>query len=135
MSSRRNVIFFKYSIPCLAIIVIVIQLVVVKTQNLSKWKGGGYGMYSEIHYFYNQIHIPNLSVDSLVNVNSNLKNSLGYLMLMPNDNRIKESAQLILETTKNDSISVQLWKPVVDSKKQSLTRVLVNEIQLNNGDL
>ncbi|WP_299101703.1 hypothetical protein [uncultured Winogradskyella sp.] len=135
MSSRRNVIFFNYSIPCLAIIVIVIQMVVVKTQNLSKWKGGGYGMYSEIHYFYNQIHIPNLSVDSLVDVNSNLKNSLGYLMLMPNDNRIKESAQLILETTKNDSISVQLWKPVVDSKKQSLTRVLVNEIQLNNGDL
>lgn len=55
----------KFGIPGLAVISIAIQFYTAHTQNLSKWKGGGNGMYTELHYIYNQVHITQLSVDSL----------------------------------------------------------------------
>ncbi|WP_400080741.1 hypothetical protein [Winogradskyella sp. R77965] len=128
----KNIIL-KYGIPILAIVVIIIHLFFVNIHNLNKWKGGGYGMYSEMHYYYNQIYIPDMSVDSLVTDND-MKNSLGFLMLMPNKNNLKRSAELVLKSTKKDSIHMQIWRPIVNSKNGVYSRELVNEIYLKNQE-
>ncbi|WP_411895898.1 hypothetical protein [Winogradskyella sp. A2] len=101
---------------------------------MNKWKGGGFGMYSEIHYYYNQIYIPDMSVDSLIKDDS-MKESLGFLMLMPNDINLKKSAELILKTTKRDSINIQIWRPLMNSESGVYTRVLENETYLKHQDL
>lgn len=132
---NKKTLLLNYGIPCLAVIVIVIHLFFVNTQNLSKWKGGGYGMYTEIHYYYNQIYIPGMSVDSLLEDNREMKNTLGFLMLMPNKNTLKKAGDLILKTTGKDSIHIQIWKPSINSKNGIYSRVLIDEIHLKNTAL
>jgi hypothetical protein len=125
----------RYGVPIFAIVIIVIQLILVSTQRLNRWKGGGYGMYSELHYYYNQIHIPGESVDSLVKDNSDMKNTLGYLMVMPNKQNLIKAAELVLKTTHKDSIHIQIWKPTVNSKTGIYSRALIDEVYLKNTDL
>lgn len=129
MTKALKELLLKYGVASIAIIIITIQLFLVNTSNLNRWKGGGFGMYSEIHYYYNQIHIPGMSVDSLAK-EDNLKASLGFLMLMPNDYNLKESAELVLKSTNHDSIHIQVWKPSINSENGIYKLVLQNEIYL-----
>ena len=135
MAKETNDLLLKYGIPSLAVIVIFIQLVFVNTQKLNKWKGGGYGMYTEIHFYYHQIYIPGMSVDSLVTTDTELKKSFSYLMLMPNRKNLKKAGELVLEKTQKDSIQIQVWKPTVSSETGRYSRVLIDEIHLKNKDL
>lgn len=125
----------KYGIPSLALIVFLIQLFLVNTKDLSRWKGGGYGMYTEMHYAYNQIYIPGMSVDSLVKDNPKMKSALGHLMVMPNKINLEKAAILVLNTYNRDSIHVQIWKPIVNVENGTYTRVLKEEIRLNKSSL
>lgn len=127
--------FLKYGIPCLAVILIIIQIILVNTHQLSKWKGGGYGMYTEIHYYYNQIYIPGLSVDSLIKNDQDMRATLGRLKLMPNINNLNKAARLVLKTTERDSVHIQIWKPIVNSQNGEYSRTLVNEIYLKKSEL
>lgn len=134
MTNKTKTLILRYGIPCLAVIVIAIQLFLVNTQRLSKWKGGGYGMYTEIHYHYNQIYIPGMSIDSLLKDNREMKKTLGYLLVMPNKKNLNKAGELILKTTHKDSIHIQIWKPTVNSKNGVYSRALVDEVYLKNTD-
>ncbi|SDI22292.1 hypothetical protein [Winogradskyella thalassocola] len=135
MASSRSAFLLKYGIPSIAVVVIIIQVYFVNTHNLSKWKGGGYGMYTEIHYFYNQIYIPGMSVDSLLKDDPNMKSTLGYLMLMPNKDNLNEAAKLVLRTTKKDSIHIQIWKPTINSENGVHSRALIDEVYMKTSNL
>lgn len=135
MPNKTKTFFLKYGVPWLAVIVIVIHFFFTKTQNLNPWKGGGYGMYTGIHFYYNQIYIPGMSSDSLMEANFDIKNTFRDLKIMPNDKNLKEAAELILKITEKDSIQIQIWKPTVNSENGIYTRVLVNEIYLKKSEL
>ena len=135
MSKKPKSLLLNYGIPSLALVVVLIQLFFVNTQSLNKWKGGGYGMYTEIHYYYNQIYIPGMMVDSMIADDDDMKTTLGRLKLMPNDDNLKKAAALVLETTQKDSIHIQIWKPTVNSTNGVYSRVLVNEIRVKNLEL
>ncbi|WP_179335157.1 hypothetical protein [Winogradskyella costae] len=135
MIKIKNEFILKYGVPSLAVIVVAIQLSLVHYQNLNRWKGGGYGMYTKIHFYYDQIYIPGMSVDSLVDNNIVIKNAFRKLMIMPNDANFYNAAKLVLETTDKDSVQVQLWEPSINSSNGTYSRVLINEIQLKNQDL
>lgn len=135
MKNATKIVLLKYGIPVFALIVVAVQLVLVKTKELSRWKGGGYGMYTEIHYVYNQIYIPGFSVDSLVKDNEEMQSTFGKLLVMPNRYNLKKVAKIVLKTQDVDSINVQIWKPLVNSKKGTYTRVLSDEIQLKKSSL
>ena len=134
MTNPIKELILKFGIPSLAIIVITVHFGFASNKNLSKWKGGGYGMYTDIHYYYNKIHISGMSVDSLVKDNDEMKETLGTLMLMPNKSNLKKSGELILSTTQKDSIHIQIWKPVINSKQGIYSRELIDEIHLKNTD-
>lgn len=135
MANSPKELLLKFGIPALAVIVIFIQLFFVNTQKLNKWKGGGYGMYTGIHYVYDQIYIPGLSVDSIIEEDHEMKTVLGRLKLMPNDNNLKIAAKLVLKTTQKDSIHIQIWKPTINSEKRVYSRALINEIYLKKSEL
>ena len=135
MSSRVKEVILKYGIPSLAILVFVIQLLFVSTKKLNRWKGGGYGMYTEIHYYYNQIYVPNMSVDSLLKDDPVMKATLGRLMLMPNKENLIKAAKYIQEIKQKDSIHIQIWKPVINSNNGVFSRVLIDEVYLLKSGL
>lgn len=135
MANTPKELLLKYGIPSFAVVAIVVQLFLVNTQRLNAWKGGGYGMYTSIHYYYNEIYIPGMIVDSMIAEDNQMKVTLGRLKLMPNDKNLRKAAKLVLKTTKKDSIHIQIWKPLVNSKNGVYSRELVNEIYLKNSDL
>lgn len=134
MNNKTKEFVLKYAIPCLALIVIAVQVFFVNTRNLSKWKGGGYGMYTEIHYLGNQIYVPGMSLDSLLKDNREMKKTLSYLMLMPNKDNLNTAGKLILKTIQKDSVHIQIWKPSVNSENGVYTRALIDEIHLKTTD-
>lgn len=135
MANKTAQFLFKYGVPCLAVIVIAFHIFFVRSANLSKWKGGGYGMYTGIHYWYNQVYIPGMSVDSLIKDNDEVKWACNYLMVMPNEDNLKKVAKLVLKASEKDSIHVQIWKPTVNSKTGVYSRKLINEVHFKNSDL
>ncbi|MFK7832653.1 MAG: hypothetical protein AB8B52_05210 [Winogradskyella sp.] len=135
MPKTTHTFLLKYGVPILAIVVIIVHLFFVNTQNLTKWKGGGYGMYTGIHFHYHQIYIPTLSVDSLAEHNTQIKEAFRELKLMPNQTQLRKTAELILKSTQKDSIHIQIWKPIADSKYKVYSRTLIEEIHLKTSDL
>lgn len=135
MPKSLKVLLLKYGIPGIAAVIIGIQLFYVTTQNLTKWKGGGYGMYTGIHFYYDQIYIPGMSVDSLLKENKDIADAFGVLKIMPNDKNLRTAAELVLKTSEKDSVHLQLWKPSVNSKTGVYSRVLFHEIRLKSSDL
>ncbi len=127
--------FLNYGISGLAVIVIVIQLFFVNKRSLNKWKGGGYGMYTGIHYYFDQIHITGFSVDSLLKKSDEIKPTFSRLMVMPNDENLKSTAEIVLKVTKEDSIHIQVWKPTINSRNGFYSRVMINEIHLKRPQL
>lgn len=134
MPNTAKELLLKYSIPCIAIVIIVIQLFYVNTQKLNKWKGGGYGMYTGIHYYYDQIYIPGFSVDSLIANNHKIENTFRVLKIMPNDYNLNKAAKLVLSETGKDSIHIQIWKPTINSEKGVYSRTLLTEIFYKSSD-
>lgn len=135
MSNRTKEFLLKHGVPCIAILVIAVQLFLSRTQKLNAWKGGGYGMYTSIHYYFNQIHIPGMVVDSLIEDDHNMKETLGRLKLMPTDKNFEKAAKFVLKTTEKDSIHIQVWKPTVNSEAKTYSRALVNEIHFKKSNL
>ena len=134
MPNTAKELLLKYSIPCIAVVIIVIQLFYVNTQKLNKWKGGGYGMYTGIHYYYDQIYIPGFSVDSLIANNHEIENIFRDLKIMPNDYNLNKAAKLVLSETGKDSIHIQIWKPTINSEKGVYSRTLITEIFYKSSD-
>lgn len=135
MAKISKEFFLKYGISFITVVVIAIQLFLANTQRLNAWKGGGYGMYTSIHYYYNQIYIPGMVVDSMIADDNQMKRVLGRLKLMPNDDNLVKAAKYVMKTTDEDSIHIQIWKPTVNSENGIYSRALVNEIHLKNSDL
>ena len=54
-SILRQPLVARYAAPTILLIVAIHQLTLVHTTQLSRWRGGGFGMYSEIHPKYRRI--------------------------------------------------------------------------------
>ena len=97
--------------------------------NLSPWKGGGFGMYADVHYYYNDLIITNLNkpLDSILKQDRKVAEYVMDVKRSPNNKTLKHIAELVSKYAKNDTINVQLWKPIIDSKASTYSRVLINE--------
>ena len=128
---KQNTTIFKYWVPIIACFIIIVHVVLVNFYNLTKWKGGGFGMYSEVHYYYNEVYIKNLNlpIDSLKANDINLNDAINHLKRLPNKDNLENMAELVSKYVINDTVIVQVWKPTVDCKKGHYYRELINEIQ------
>lgn len=120
-----------YSVPILALLVVIIQFILVQTTNLSPWKGGGFGMYTGIHYYYNDLVISNLNkpFDSIVKHDRQVAKFVMDVKRTPNNATFKHIAELVSKYATKDTITVQLWQPTVDTKNSTYSRTLVKQYQ------
>ncbi len=131
MSKKRANIFI-YWVPALALLVVGIQFVLCSTWNLTKWKGGGFGMYSEVHYYYHEVYISPLkvSLDSLQKKDANITDAIKNAKRMPSDANLNRIGQLISKYAPGDTISIQIWKPHLDARKARYSRELINQVTI-----
>lgn len=131
MAKKRANIFI-YWVPALALLVVAIQLVLCNTWNLTKWKGGGFGMYSEVHYYYHDVFISPLTVslDTLQKKDANISDAIMQAKRMPSDANLKRMGELVSKYAPGDSISIQIWKPRIDAKNALYARELINQVTI-----
>ncbi|MEZ4793097.1 MAG: hypothetical protein R2783_06445 [Gelidibacter sp.] len=121
----------KYWVPIVALVVISVHFILVNTSNLSKWKGGGFGMYSEVHYYFNDVWICNLTkpLDSLIAEDKHIGNVMMDVKRMPNQANLEKMARLMSKYVKSDTVRIEVWKPYIDSKNANYTRERINQFQ------
>ena len=96
-----------------------------KAQNgFTRWKGGGFGMYSEMHYNLNQIWLN----DQLIEKEQLPEELSKSFKRKPSDTH----AKLILKELASDipdAETLQLWRPTFDFESMTYSRKLVYEYQ------
>ncbi len=132
MKETRNqsIIFIKsYGVSLLLLIVALNQMRLVYTEGLSRWKGGGFGMYSEFHPHYNQVWISiqegefKNSRDSLF---SRIPQDLFYqVRVFPNKNNLKKLYNSMKKYSDLEDFEVQVWRPYMDEQNSTFKRKLI----------
>jgi hypothetical protein len=122
----------KYALPLLIVTVAIHQFYMVYRHNLTRWRGGGFGMYSEMHPMHRQVWIGNQ--DSMWHASdpkitkravANKANSVRY---MPNEKSLLQLAGFAAKQYKMHSLRVQVWEPVLNPENNSLSRKLILEV-------
>lgn len=128
---KRYGTILKYTIPIIALLIILIQFAIVKSTHLTKWKGGGFGMYTEVHCYYNEVYIKNLgsALDSLRTIDYTLDKAVKQAKCLPNTSNLKDIAKLVSKYETKDTVTVQVWKPLINAQNASYSRELIIEYQ------
>lgn len=125
-------IALKLSIPLIIIWVAGWQYYMVYNQELTRWKGGGFGMYAEIHPQYRQVWAT--INDSSFMINATSKHSQTWqtkasvLCYRPNKKKLTEFARQYASAHNLDKVTIQVWEPEIRPKNNLLQRVLINEV-------
>ena len=129
--ARPKVSIHKYWVAILAFLVICVHFLLVKTWNLNRWKGGGFGMYSEVHYYLNDLVIDDLitPLDSLILKDKIIANHVRAVKRIPNAGNLKKMAEAASKYVSGDTVTIQVWKPLIDSKNSTYSRELATQYQ------
>lgn len=131
--NRSSTILLRVTIPLIIILVFLIQLGVSINGELTPWKGGGFGMYSDIHWANNQIWIGTKdkvidgdSLRSILNVHE--RRYYGRVQRYPSSDNLNLLAKAISNVTDLDEMIIQVWKPRFSATSMRYERLKVNEI-------
>ncbi|MCU0389014.1 MAG: hypothetical protein MUE71_10445 [Chitinophagaceae bacterium] len=121
----------KYGLPGCIVLVFAAQFYQVHYHRLSRWKGGGFGMYSEVHPKHRQVWLDidgkktNILMDSATP--KVLQQKAFYLPIQPSPEKLKAFASLAAEEYKADTVSVQIWQPRLNTANNHLTMQMIAE--------
>lgn len=119
MDLKSKIIAF-FSLPILVASVAIVQVYKVETSDLSRWKGGGFGMYTSINEQYNIIVINDEIIsESEVSFKSGYKKARYNFIFYPNEQSVSDFLKNI--DTKDEVKKLQIYKPVFDSKTNQLS--------------
>lgn len=120
----RKILLF-YGIPTLMLGIVISQLFQIP-KGLTRWKGGGYGMYSEIHPDFRQVVINDslIVLDSLA-PNKKMRAALKKYAFYPKD---KYKQNLIKHSNwPTDNMKIEVWQLFFDSKTQLLNKKIIHQ--------
>lgn len=113
MSIKTRFLAF-YSLPVLIISVALVQIYNVETSNLSRWKGGGFGMYTTINASFHIIVVND-------EISSDKDNNLSKINFIynPNEKSARKYIEYLEKTTKVKKL--QIYKPILDPATNQFT--------------
>jgi hypothetical protein len=122
----------KYALPLLMLLVALHQFFMVYRHHLSRWKGGGFGMYSEIHPMEREVWIGRkdsmwLATDPRITTRE-VANKANRIRYMPNEKKLLQFAGFAAKYYGLDSLRVELWQPALNPANHSLKRILIREV-------
>jgi hypothetical protein len=123
----------KYALPLLILSVAIHQFYMVYQNRLTRWKGGGFGMYSEMHALTREVWIGKEDSMWLASnpkvTKREVANKANRLRFMPNKNKLFLFATYAAKQYGYDSILVQVWEPILNPENNTLSRKLISELQ------
>ena len=129
MENRSIRKIFNYSVPIIVFIVAIFQF--IQTRNgLTRWKGGGFGMYTELNYPHREVWI--VLPDTTMNVRfiPEVKKKYGELInrvkRYPNKKSVGKLSEQLSQVYP-DSFQIQVWTPYVDAQNQKWCKRLIYE--------
>lgn len=114
-------------IPTILVLVSAAQYYQVKTNNLTPWKGGGFGMYSTMHFEYREVWFFGLN-EGIDPFYGNV-DELGAVRRYPSINNIELLANKVKSKYNVSNFTVEVWE-----EKYSQTGVISREL-LNIHDV
>jgi hypothetical protein len=123
-------LLLKWSLPVLVLVVIGAQFFMVYRHRLTRWKGGGFGMYSQIHPIDKRVWI--VTRDSSWSVhekNSTLGKMAHTLRFYPNHKKLQQFARKVASTYRIEVFAVEIWEPHLNPKSNTLARKLTARIE------
>ncbi len=106
-------------LPLIVIIVFFSQLY-MQSKGLSRWRGGGFGMYTEVHFDYRQIWVD----DSLVKLDKSLKAKKDNLLLR--SFKAFPSTYMLAKVRERfdirDDQNVEIWVPMIEPENFTFYR-------------
>jgi len=123
----------KYALPLLILSVAIHQFYMVYQNRLTRWKGGGFGMYSEMHALTREVWIGKADSMWLASnpkvTKKEVANKANRLRFMPNKNKLLQFASYAAKQYGYDSILVQVWEPILNPENNTLSRKLISELK------
>lgn len=118
--------FLRFLIPVIMIVVASVNCVLVNTTDHTRWRGGGFGMYSEIHWTNNEIWFNNVPVDiDLVEIHSKLCNTVRR---NPSEDNIKKLASAIKRDQGLSNFNIEVWRLSFDKNNLVMNKKKINEL-------
>ncbi|HTN45071.1 MAG TPA: hypothetical protein VL098_01900 [Flavipsychrobacter sp.] len=120
----RNALKF-YAIPLIALIIASWQVSHIQ-YGLSRWKGGGFGMYTEVHADSRQLVVnDSLIVYDSLRDNKKIRLIFKNYLFYPR----KKYCSSLMEQLKieDDTAKLEIWLPEYDAKMNLLTRKKIHE--------
>lgn len=108
------------------ILIATIQLYHSHTTNFTKWRGGGFGMYSEISWQNREVWFREVPVKS--NYVDTYSEKLNLVRRNPTNKNMKKVANHIAKKEKLDRFIFEVWDYEYSIDNCSLTKKKLNEI-------
>jgi hypothetical protein len=121
----------KYALPFFIIFIAGWQFYLVYQKNLTRWKGGGFGMYSELHPLNRQVWVG--KKDSLWRIELNDGAAKGKtakatrLCYRPDEENARNLAKFIAHEFHLKAVTIQVWEPFIEPGNNLLSRKLIKE--------
>ncbi len=127
--------FSKYTIAIVMLVVVAFQFYMVYNYKLTRWKGGGYGMYAEVNYYLHEIWIntsnaqnPNWkNLDSIGIKDKTILNKIDHTKRLPNYQQLLKLVPEIEKSMNLQIVSMEVWKPLVDVNKGLIQKKLITK--------
>lgn len=114
-----------YAIPLLMLGIVINQLLQIP-KGLTRWKGGGYGMYTDIHPDFRQVVINDsfIEIDTL-SQNRKLFAAVKKYANFPQDKYKNEMVKQL--NWKNDTLNIAIWQLFFDAETQILNKKIIHQ--------
>ena len=113
----------KWGLPVFIFLIVANQFYRVYVHKLTRWKGGGFGMYSQIHPLDRRVWIA--TPDScwmIQGSKTTLEKKAHALRFFPNQHALQDFAALVSKSYTIDSFSIEIWEPYITPETNTLSR-------------
>ena len=123
-----------YGVPALLLLVSAAQLVMVG-KGLNRWRGGGFGMYSDFHFSDTVITVNSGNEkDSLLLADSIPRQWLLSVEVFPSKRNIKKLAGALASKINHNDFTIEVWQPSLRMDSLYYKRQLMLRYNHKNGE-
>ena len=117
-----------FIVPVIMLVVATVQIIAANTSELTRWRGGGYGMYAELNWLSNEVWFYNVpaNIDYLT-VHAKLANKVRR---NPSDKNLEALGNEVKSQHGLANFYISVWKLEYDNTTNILSKRMANEINI-----
>lgn len=120
---------YNYGVPILIIVIFIWQNYMVNEHNTSRWKGGGFGMYTEIHWSQREVWIRGLP-DNAPDIFGEYFEEMNLVRKHPTKKNLQKLSDKIVNKYQFQNLKFEIWETKYNQIDNKYTKNLIHEITL-----